>query len=135
MVSALRVGLDSQWTLMWDRRLPGWKTPVTLVVGPPGAWALWSAPPGTGPGAAQPLADHFHALLPGWTVDSYVVVAGAAGIWPRFVTELAIHPAVTLSPGDRRRLVDYLEAATAPDVTGVPAVWPQAAPAPARQRS
>lgn len=131
MVTALRSGLTPYWTVLWDRRLPDVPHPVTLIVGPPGVWALQCAPPGVS-ADWKSLTAALRTLLPqGWTVHAYVVpTVRWEDAWPRFTAQLAIHPAVNLSPGDRRRLVDYLAASTGPELTGVPSIWLGTTPAP-----
>jgi hypothetical protein len=130
MVDALRMSLGSDWTVLWDRRLPDWATPVALLVGPPGVWVLWTATPGTVvEEAAQRLVDRFAPLLPDWLVRSHVAGSTADDVeLRRFATGLALTPGVVLSAGDRQRLVRYLEDAVPAELTAVPAVWPTSEP-------
>lgn len=37
--------LDSSWRLLWDRRVDALPGPVTIAIGPSGAWVLWWAEP------------------------------------------------------------------------------------------
>lgn len=57
LVEVLREVLDDQWVILWDRSVDGWQVPVTLVVGPPGRWALWAVDPGMAPARAAALQE------------------------------------------------------------------------------
>lgn len=126
MADALRMSLTAEWTVLWDRRLPDWATPVALLVGPAGVWVLWTARPGAAIElAAEQLVDRFGPLLPDWLVRSHVAKSTAAEVeLRRFATGLALTPEVVLSAGDRARLVGYLEGAVPAELAGVPAAWP-----------
>ena len=47
-----------------------------------------------------------------------------AGSWRRFVMDLGIMPAMFLSAGDRRRVVDHVVTATTEELVEVPTSWP-----------
>jgi hypothetical protein len=126
MVGGVRTGLGPEWTILWDRKIAGWKSPVALAVGPPGVHALFVVTPGSEVGRTQELSDAVGDLLPGWPVWAHTVAATTGMDWWRpFLTSLVIAP-MALSPGDCRRAVDRLQESTSAELVEVPAPggWP-----------
>lgn len=118
MAQALRIGLDSDWTICWDRRVPGWADPVTIAIGATGVWGLWVAPPGT---AMDPdhLALQISTILAGDEGGPVVRVqmvewATPATQWRHTVTQM-VCGVLWASPGDCLRMVSLVKDRTMED--------------------
>lgn len=124
MVAALRSDLGPEWSVLWDRRVPDWRDPVTFAVGPGGLWALWCAPPD------QPSARVVcEAVVPklaelfageGVTITARVADLDAPATWWETVTSSMVVTPLVLGAGDVRRLVGRIEAETLADMEGLP---------------
>jgi hypothetical protein len=115
----LRSGLDRDWTIFWDRQLPGWDDPVTIAVGPSGIWGIWIAPPGAANnpdglaetlGAVFPEAYHGELRL---QVRTHTA-ARNPNWWRKVVTEMVCAD-LSASPGDRRRWTERIGQTTLAD--------------------
>jgi hypothetical protein len=63
-------GLDRSWTILGDRRLVGWSTPVTVIAAPARVRAVGDD--AGRPGRRRPFAAQFDRVVPGWQVRAQV---------------------------------------------------------------
>lgn len=114
--TALRAGLDRAWTICWDRRLGGWSEPLTLAVGPSGLWALVVVPPGRRAEADRLLRLLVDHVAPAGVQVEVRCLSAAAGAraWRALAAQM-VCARFSCPPGERRRVLDRIEATLVED--------------------
>jgi hypothetical protein len=123
MVTALRSGLGPEWVVLWERRVPDWRDPVTWAVGPGGLWALWVAPPDQP--SAKVTHDQVAPLLLDVVADEPALITRVADVptpptwWEQVTAAMVVTPLV-LSAGDVRRLAGRIDTETLAETEALP---------------
>jgi hypothetical protein len=90
LVRSLRA-LGDGWTILWDRRLQGAPTPVTIAIGDTGIWILWLPEPGWTAGSPKEILNQLIADVAEELDAPAFAVQARALYTPAHITEFSHH--------------------------------------------
>jgi hypothetical protein len=108
LVRSLRA-LGDGWTILWDRRLQGAPTPVTIAIGDTGIWILWLPEPGWTEGSPKEILNQLIAEIAEELDTPAFTVQARALYTPAHITEFSHHMLAGVPQAGPDQLRDWAE--------------------------